>query len=105
MGGGGELFLMTEEKVRAWQIVFRVQKENMMPELSTPLLRLSQERIPASRREVRSTPGEMMSARKRVREEVKVMTREARERIAIRRLMASLAMFLEHQGTGGLEVE
>ena len=71
-----------------------------MPELSTPRLRFSQEKTPANNTELRSTAGEMMSDRKRVLEEVKVMTRDAMEVIDKRKVMASLAMFLEHQGTG-----
>ena len=69
-----------------------------MPELRTPRLMLSQERPPASRREERSTAGEMMLARNRVLGEVTVSTRDRKDNIMRRSVMISLNMFLEHQG-------
>ena len=69
-----------------------------MPELRTPRLMLSQERPPASRREERSTAGEMMLERNRVWEEVTVSTRDRKDNMMSSNVMTSRRMFLEHQG-------
>ena len=61
---------------------------------------LSQEKAEARRREARSTAGEMMLERKRVWEEVRVSTREMKDKIISDNVIPSLRMFLEHQGTG-----
>ena len=61
------------------------------------------ERLAAAARELEALP--LLQAQVEVYQSDFNAEREARERIAMRRLMASLAMFLEHQGTGGLEVE